>query len=115
MWAGGVFMTDKQLKICAAVVRKHRLGDILDETGCGNYLVLQDAMPVGALRFNDDACNDDTLVTLADFSQEEYDKHIRDGSRYKLSLFFSSAALIISVIALLFSASSLFGWPFTPA
>ncbi len=108
-------MTDKQLKICAAVVRKHRLGDILDETGCGNYLVLQDAMPVGALRFNDDACNDDTLVTLADFSQEEYDKHIRDGSRYKLSLFFSSAALIISVIALLFSASSLFGWPFTPA
>jgi hypothetical protein len=115
MLAGGVFMTDKQLKICAAVVRKHRLGDILDETGCGNYLVLQDAMPVGALRFNDDACNDDTLVTLADFSQEEYDKHIRDGSRYKLSLFFSSAALIISVIALLFSASSLFGWPFTPA
>lgn len=108
-------MTDKQLKICAAVVRKHRLGDILGETGCGNYLVLQDAMPVGALRFNDDACNDDTLVTLADFSQEEYDKHIRDGSRYKLSLFFSSAALIISVIALLFSASSLFGWPFTPA
>lgn len=108
-------MTDKQLKICAAVVRKHRLGDILDETGFGNYLVLQDAMPVGALRFNDDACNDDTLVTLADFSQEEYDKHIRDGSRYKLSLFFSSAALIISVIALLFSASSLFGWPFTPA
>ena len=108
-------MTDKQLKICAAVVRKHRLCDILDETGCGNYLVLQDAMPVGALRFNDDACNDDTLVTLADFSQEEYDKHIRDGSRYKLSLFFSSAALIISVIALLFSASSLFGWPFTPA
>lgn len=108
-------MTDKQLKICAAVVRKHRLGDILDETGCGNYPVLQDAMPVGALRFNDDACNDDTLVTLADFSQEEYDKHIRDGSRYKLSLFFSSAALIISVIALLFSASSLFGWPFTPA
>lgn len=108
-------MTDKQLKICAAVVRKHRLGDILDETGCGNYLVLQDAMPVGALRFNDDACNDDTLVTLADFSQEEYDKHIRDCSRYKLSLFFSSAALIISVIALLFSASSLFGWPFTPA
>lgn len=108
-------MTDKQLKICAAVVRKHRLGDILDETGCGNYLVLQDAMPVGALRFNDDACNDDTLVTLADFSQEEYDKHIRDGSRYKLSLFFSSAALIISAIALLFSASSLFGWPFTPA
>lgn len=108
-------MTDKQLKICAAVVRKHRLGDILDETGCGNYLVLQDAMPVGALRFNDDACNDDTLVTLADFSQEEYDKHIRDGSRYKLSLFFSSASLIISVIALLFSASSLFGWPFTPA
>lgn len=108
-------MTDKQLKICAAVIRKHRLGDILDETGCGNYLVLQDAMPVGALRFNDDACNDDTLVTLADFSQEEYDKHIRDGSRYKLSLFFSSAALIISVIALLFSASSLFGWPFTPA
>lgn len=108
-------MTDKQLKICAAVVRKHRLGDILDETGCGNYLVLQDAMPVGALRFNDDACNDDTLVTLSDFSQEEYDKHIRDGSRYKLSLFFSSAALIISVIALLFSASSLFGWPFTPA
>lgn len=108
-------MTDKQLKICAAVVRKHRLGDILDETGCGNYLVLQDAMPVGALRFNDDACNDDTLVTLADFSQEEYDKHIRDVSRYKLSLFFSSAALIISVIALLFSASSLFGWPFTPA
>lgn len=108
-------MTDKQLKICAAVVRKHRLGDILDETGCGNYLVLQDAMPVGALRFNDDACNDDTLVTLADFAQEEYDKHIRDGSRYKLSLFFSSAALIISVIALLFSASSLFGWPFTPA
>ncbi len=108
-------MTDKQLKICAAVVRKHRLGDILDETGCGNYLVLQDAMPVGALRFNDDACNDDTLVTLADFSQEEYDKHIRDGSRYKFSLFFSSAALIISVIALLFSASSLFGWPFTPA
>ena len=108
-------MTDKQLKICAAVVRKHRLGDILDETGCGNYLVLQDAMPVGARRFNDDACNDDTLVTLADFSQEEYDKHIRDGSRYKLSLFFSSAALIISVIALLFSASSLFGWPFTPA
>ena len=108
-------MTDKQLKICAAVVRKHRLGDILDETGCGNYLVLQDALPVGALRFNDDACNDDTLVTLADFSQEEYDKHIRDGSRYKLSLFFSSAALIISVIALLFSASSLFGWPFTPA
>lgn len=115
MLAGGVFMTDKQLKICAAVVRKHRLGDILDETGCGNYLVLQDAMPVGALRFNDDACNDDTLVTLADFSQEEYDKHIRDGSRYKFSLFFSSAALIISVIALLFSASSLFGWPFTPA
>ncbi len=108
-------MTDKQLKICAAVVRKHRLGDILDETGCGNYLVLQDAMPVGALRFNDDACNDDTLVTLADFAQEEYDKHIRDGSRYKLSLFFSSAALIISVIALLFSSSSLFGWPFTPA
>ena len=108
-------MTDKQLKICAAVVRKHRLGDILDETGCGNYLVLQDAMPVGALRFNDDACNDDTLVTLDDFAQEEYDKHIRDGSRYKLSLFFSSAALIISVIALLFSSSSLFGWPFTPA
>lgn len=108
-------MTDKQLKICAAVVRKHRLGDILDETGCGNYLVLQDAMPVGALRFNDDACNDDTLVTLADFAQEEYDKHIRDGSRYKLSLFFSSAALIISVLALLFSSSSLFGWPFTPA
>lgn len=108
-------MTNKQFKICAVVVRKHRLGDILDETGCGNYLVLQDAMPVGALRFNDDACNDDTLVTLADFSQEEYDKHIRDGSRYKLSLFFSSAALIISVIALLFSASSLFGWPFTPA
>ena len=108
-------MTDKQLKICAAVVRKHRLGDILDETGCGNYLVLQDAMPVWALRFNDDACNDDTLVTLADFAQEEYDKHIRDGSRYKLSLFFSSAALIISVLALLFSSSSLFGWPFTPA
>ena len=72
-------------------------------------------MPVWALRFNDDACNDDTLVTLADFAQEEYDKHIRDGSRYKLSLFFSSAALIISVLALLFSSSSLFGWPFTPA
>lgn len=108
-------MTDKQLKICAAVVHKHKLGDILEESGCGNYLALQDAMPVGALRFNDDACNDDTLVTLADFAQEEYDKHIRDGSRYKLSLFFSSAALIISVLALLFSASSLFGWPFTPA
>ena len=108
-------MTNKQLEICAAVVRKRKLDDILGETGCCNYLALQDAMPVGALSFNDDAYSNDTLVTLADFSQEEYDKHIRDGSRYKLSLFFSSAALIISVIALLFSASSLFGWPFTPA
>ncbi len=108
-------MTDKQLKICAAVVRKHRLGDILDETGCGNYLVLQDAMPVGALRFNDDACNDDTLVTLADFVQEEYDKHVRDTSRYRLSIILSALALLISFAALLFSSSSLFGWPFTPA
>lgn len=108
-------MTNKQFKICAAVVRKHKLGDILDETGCGNYLALQDAMPAGALSFNDDAYNNDTIVTLADFAQEEYDKHVRDNSRYKLSLFFSSAALVISVIALLFSASSLFGWPFTPA
>lgn len=115
MWAGGDFMTNKQFKICAAVVHKHKLGDILEKTGCGNYLALQNAMPVGALIFSDDAQNDDTIVTLADFAQEEYDKHIRDGSRYKLSLFFSSAALIISVIALLFSASSLFGWPFTPA
>lgn len=108
-------MTNKQLEICAAVVRKRKLGDILGETGCCNYLALQDAMPAGALSFNDDAYNNDTIVTLADFAQEEYDKHVRDGSRYKLSLFFSSAALIISVIALLFSSSSLFGWPFTPA
>jgi hypothetical protein len=108
-------MTDKQLKICAVVVRRHRLGDILGETGCGDYLALQDAMPVGALSFIDDAYNDDTLVTLVDFAQEEYDKHVRDASRRKLSFFFSSAALIISIIALLFSSSSLFGWPFTPA
>jgi len=52
MWAGGDFMTNKQFKICSAVVHKHKLGDILDETGCGGYLALQDAMPVGALSFS---------------------------------------------------------------
>lgn len=108
-------MTNKQFKICAAVVRKHKLGDILDETGCGNYLALQDALPAGALRFNDDAYVDDTLVTLADFSQEEYDKHVRDTSRYRLSVILSVSAIVVSVVALLFSSSSLFGWPFTPA
>lgn len=108
-------MTDKQFKICAAVVRKHRLCGILEETGCGDYLALQDAMPVGALSFSDDAYNNDTLVALTDFAQEEYDKHIRDTSRYWLSIVLSVLALIISIIALLFSSSSLFGWPFTPA
>lgn len=108
-------MTDKQFKICSAIVHKRKLGGILEETGCGSYLVLQDAMPIGALSFSDDVLDDNTLVALTDFAQEEYDKHIRDGSRYKLSLFFSFAALIISVIAMLFSSSSLFGWPFTPA
>lgn len=108
-------MTNKQFKICAAVVHKHKLGDILEESGCGNYLALQDAMPVGALIFSDDAYNDDTLVTLADFAQEEYDKHVRDTSRYRLSIILSALALLISFAALLFSSSSLFGRPFTPA
>ena len=108
-------MTNNQLKICSVVIRKHKLGAILKKTGYCNYLALQDAMPVGALSFSDDALDDNTLVALTDFAQEEYDKHIRDSSRYKLSLFFSFAALVISVIALLFSSSSLFGWPFTPA
>lgn len=108
-------MTNKQLEICAAVVRKRKLGDILGETGCCNYLALQDAMPAGALSFNDDAYNNDTTVTLADFAQEEYDKHVRDTSRYRLSIILSVLALLISFAALLFSSSSLFGWPFTPA
>ena len=108
-------MTNKQFKICAAVVRKHKLGDILDETGFGNYLALQDAMPAGALSFNDDAYGNDTLVTLSGFSQEEYDKHVRDTSRYWLSVILSVLAIVVSVFALLFSSSSLFGWPFTPA
>ena len=108
-------MTNQQFKICAVVVRKHRLGDILKKTGCGDYMALQDAMPVGALSFSDDAYSDDTLVALADFAQEEYDKHIRDSSRYWLSVILSALAIVISVVALLFSSSSLFGWPFTPA
>lgn len=108
-------MTNQQFKICAAVVRKRKLGDILKKTGCGNYLALQGAMPVGALSFIDDAYSNDTLVTLADFAQEEYDKHVRDSSRYWLSVILSALAIVISVVALLFSSSSLFGWPFTPA
>lgn len=108
-------MTNKQFKICAAVVHKHKLGDILEKTGCGNYLALQNAMPVGALIFSDDAQNDDTIVTLADFAQEEYGKHVRDTSRYRLSIILSALALLISFAALLFSSSSLFGRPFTPA
>ena len=54
-------------------------------------------------------------MMLAGFAQEEYDKHIRGTSRYRLSIILSVLAILISFAALLFSSSSLFGWPFTPA
>lgn len=107
-------MTDKQLKICAAVVHKQKLGDVLKATGFCNYEDLQDSLPVMALDFGDSKLDDNTHVTLADFAQEEYDKHIRDISRYWVSITLSIAAIVISFVALLFSSSSLFGFPFKP-
>lgn len=91
-------MTNKQFKICAVVVRKHRLGDILAVFLQYNYLTLQDALPPRALDFSDASFDDDTLVTLSPLMQETFDHACRKLLTTTITLLLAAAGVFVSIL-----------------
>lgn len=91
-------MTNKQFKICAVVVRKRRLGDILAVFPQFDYLSLQEALPPRALDFSDASFDDDTLVTLSPLMQEAFDHACRKLMTTTITLLLAAAGVLVSIL-----------------
>lgn len=96
-------MTNRQVKICRNIQKYKHLERIISKSNVTDYMELQEAFEPGMLCFSDYDMTDKTVVTLNDYLLEEYENRIRSTFREWLTLALSICAIIISLIALLFS------------
>lgn len=94
-------MTNRQYKICRAVVRYKYLGKVLAKTRVGDYLDLQIALTPDALIFADSNLNDDTFIALSDEWAEDFENRRRSQFDRLFTNLIAILALIISAVSLL--------------
>ena len=93
-------MTDKQFKICGAVIRYRTLPEILAATGLRDHDALRDEAGVENLYFSDWNMDANTIVTLTDKAMEQYEKRKRDDADRNFTRRVAIYGAVMSTIAI---------------
>lgn len=93
-------MTNAQYKIYKAVLRYRNLQKILEVTGVGDYMDLQDAVGVNMLDFSDNRMDEKTVVTLTNAATEAYEERQRKNWGFRITQLIALYGAVVATIAL---------------